>query len=118
MILLPLIYMSYLDIKYMKINNISLVFLFVLTLSNTSISNIIFMFVILILILLLERLISGKVGGGDLKVILILSLVLGYRIFLVLIIASFCGIIFTLISNKKYIPFIPFITLGVSFVKV
>lgn len=69
----------------------------------------------LVLFVYLFYKVTGKegLGGGDIKMLGVCSLSLGfYQTLSILSIACFLGIIFSFINKKKMIPFGPFITLG------
>lgn len=58
-----------------------------------------------------------KIGGGDIKVLMILSFFYNENIFLIILIACLSAMLFLIITKIKIIPFIPFITLGVIYVE-
>lgn len=76
--------------------------------------SLIFMLFLVLFVYLFYK-ITGKegLGGGDIKMLGVCSLSLGfYQTLSILSIACFLGIIFSFINKKKMIPFGPFITLG------
>ena len=59
-------------------------------------------------------LLKQKIGGADLKVIIMLSLIYGQKIFLIIFLSSTIGILYVLIKREnEEVPFIPFLTIGV-----
>lgn len=69
----------------------------------------------LVLFVYLFYKVTGKegLGGGDIKMLGVCSLSLGfYQTLSILSIACFLGIIFSFINKKKMIPFGPFIAFG------
>lgn len=76
--------------------------------------SLIFMLFLVLFVYLFYK-VTGKegLGGGDIKMLGVCSLSLGfYQTLSILSIACFLGIIFSFINKKKMIPFGPFITLG------
>ena len=76
--------------------------------------SLIFMLFLVLFVCLFYK-VTGKegLGGGDIKMLGVCSLSLGfYQTLSILSIACFLGIIFSFINKKKMIPFGPFITLG------
>ncbi len=62
-----------------------------------------------------KRFKKDALGGGDIKLYLIIGLVLGYQtVFLSLLFASLIALIYSFIFRKKgkYLPFVPFIAIG------
>ena len=76
--------------------------------------SLIFMLFLVLFVYLFYK-VTGKegLGGGDIKMLGICSLSLGfYQTLSILSIACFLGIIFSFINKKKMIPFGPFIAFG------
>lgn len=74
-----------------------------------------FFILFLILFVYLFYKITGEegLGGGDIKMLGVCTLSLGfYQTLIILSIACFLGIIFSFINKKKMIPFGPFIAIG------
>ena len=74
-----------------------------------------FIFMFLIALYGKKRFKKDALGGGDVKLYLIIGLVLGYQIvFLSLLFASIIALIYSVIFRKKdlYLPFVPFIAVG------
>ena len=74
-----------------------------------------FIFMFLIALYGKKRFKKDALGGGDVKLYLIIGLVLGYQIvFLSLLFASLIALIYSVIFRKKdhYLPFVPFIAVG------
>lgn len=109
MIILTLLYMSYVDIKTNYVSTVlQLILLMFCFLNITSIIVPIFLFC---LFLLLSQIFKNKMGGADYKILIILSLTYGTNIFIIIFIASLLAMPFA--YKYKKIPFVPFITLGV-----
>lgn len=119
MILLTLIYMSFLDVKYLEINNLSLIMLLVSVIFTSTNLHYILAVIYFLIFSITYRFIEQKIGGGDIKVIGLLIFKYGFEIFKILFIASAISILILLLFRKiTYLPFIPFITLGVVYVKI
>lgn len=77
--------------------------------------ELLFFILFLILFVYLFYKITGEegLGGGDIKMLGVCTLSLGfYQTLIILSIACFLGIIFSFINKKKMIPFGPFIAIG------
>lgn len=109
MIVLILIWMSIQDIKTQEVNTISQLILLVICIFNYT--NIVYFLLLLIIFIILNKLFRDKMGGADYKILLMLSLVYGYQILYIILIACISAVPFSIKEIK--IPFIPFITLGV-----
>ena len=74
-----------------------------------------FIFMYLVALYGKKRFKKDALGGGDIKLYLLIGLVLGYQIvFLSLLFASLIALIYSAIFRKKglYVPFVPFISIG------
>ena len=110
MILILLIIASINDIKKYEIPLVIQVLLFIVMLFNTKIY---LFFLVLIFFIIFSCFDFNKIGGADIKILLILFGIYGVNILNIIIISSMIAIIYIIIFQKKIIPFVPFITLGV-----
>lgn len=109
MILIILVWMSIQDVKKLEITTLSQIILLLACLLN--ITTIKYFIVLLIIFWIINHLFKEKIGGADLKVFLMLSLVYGEAILYIIMISTIVAIPICIIYQK--IPFIPFITIGV-----
>lgn len=118
LIILQLIYMSIYDILYLEVKNIHLEILITLHITyiicNYSIEKMLssFLFALLVLTFFITMYIffKDKFGGGDIKVLVVVSLILRENIIYLIFISSIIGIISMIFLKKKKIAFLPCIT--------
>lgn len=119
-IILILFKMTITDLKVFEIKNSDQLLLLIFSMTIIILQQnyitlliVISIFILLELLLRFKPMILTKIGGGDLKVLLMITLSFGQLITYILLIASSTAIVFSLLFKKNKIPFIPFITLGV-----
>ncbi len=119
MILLTLLYMSYLDIKYYEISNTSqLTLLFICLFKAYGHIHILFTIGFFIMFLLIYKFRDKQIGGADIKVLTILSLYYAWDIYYILFIASLSALLFAISFKVNKVAFIPFIALGGLIVQI
>lgn len=116
--------MSIEDIKTMtvKVKNLYILFsveVFILIVKyinqNSIIENIKVFIITTVIGVILYYLFKGEIGGGDIKLLIILSLFFQKNIINIIFYASLLGIVYSIIikNKKRKIPFIPFIEGGI-----
>lgn len=112
--LLLLCYYSYKDIRFYELSKIDMWIMYALILFHFIFDSITLIDLAVILLFLIFYLLSkNKIGGADIKIFIYLYLVFKFDVLFIMMISAFLGIIFILLTKKKKIPFIPFITVGV-----
>lgn len=103
------------DIYHMQVSNIlqAILLLAVLILGDVTLERIALALGIFIVYLLYERFKEVKIGGADVKILASLTLYGGAILLVkVLLVSSVLGIVYSLLSKKKRIPYVPFIWMG------
>lgn len=106
------------DLNYYWIPDILQVILLVLLIPMTNLTTIIYSFYLFIILLLLSFLLKNQIGGGDIKLMVILSTVFNYQqIPYFIFLASLLALIYYLIkylfeNHSGPIPFGPFILIS------
>lgn len=114
-VVLILIYMSYKDIKTYEVPLHSQVLLAICSLifSDLTVQSMESFSILFILFMVLLLLRNDMIGGADIKILLILSIVFKFQIYEIMLISSLTAGVYAVISKRRKIPFIPFITWGV-----
>lgn len=110
-----LFFMALEDIYHMKVNDILQVMLLVAVVltGDVTVKRIIIALTLVIAYLIYDRYKDAKVGGADIKILFSLILYGGFGFVVgVLFISSLIGIIFSLLTKRKKIPYVPFIWIG------
>lgn len=118
---LILLLMSIEDLYHLEVNDIAQVSLFLTILATANITVIKLLIAALVfgIYIVYEKSFSAKIGGADIKILCSLFLLGGIQMIIkILFIASLFGIGFALITNKKKLPFVPFIWIGYLLVNV
>jgi hypothetical protein len=114
LIILYLLYLSYRDIKTYHLNDLQIIVLFLITLLTNNFQFSFIFLIVLVTAITVAILYENYIGTADLKIISILTLTYHENMIFILLVASSIAIITILFSkNCDYLPFIPFITLGV-----
>lgn len=103
------------DVYHMQVSNIlqAILLLAVLILGDVTLERIALALGIFIVYLLYERFKEVKIGGADVKILASLTLYGGAILLVkVLLVSSVLGIVYSLLSKKKRIPYVPFIWMG------
>lgn len=101
------------DIRHKKIPNflIAITICFVLTVSENQVSGL--MGVILITLPMIYFHKSGGIGGGDIKIITVTGLYLGYKGLLIMFFISlFLCFLYAILKQERSLPLGPFFCLG------
>lgn len=119
MIIIFLLYLSIIDIKTMYISTLKQLILLSIIIVIGKQYYFIYSIGLLIVFILISLKMKNKIGGADVKILVILSLYYGYQIFFIIIVSTLLAMVFILQQqkNKSPIPFVPFITLGVMYVE-
>lgn len=114
--------MSYEDIQKLEIKDNSIYMLLavdmIILLSSFSNNFLIVYILIVILTILMYPLFSKYIGGGDIKVLLLLFPIIKEDILPLILVSSLLGLVFSILQKSKIIPFIPFITVGFILLEV
>lgn len=107
-------YLSYIDIKTYHLNDLQIIgSLFLIIIENEYTINLMFA-ILIVTSFFIFYFYKDYIGSADLKILIILSLKYNFNITYILLIAALVAIVVILFTKKqKYVPFIPFITLGV-----
>ncbi len=103
------------DVYHMQVSNIlqAILLLAVLILGDVTLERVALALGIFIVYLLYERFKEVKIGGADVKILASLTLYGGAILLVkVLLVSSVLGIVYSLLSKKKRIPYVPFIWMG------
>lgn len=111
-ILLIFIIMSIEDLKRLEISGKFMLLLLLIAVFKATLMRIVIAIIFYIVALFTVNFFEDKIGGGDISLLLILFLMYGKAVWLILFVASFSGLLFSLISHRKCIAFVPFLTLG------
>ncbi len=116
MIIIILLIMSYIDIKtYLVPVSLQVLLLIVIIIDiNFSYQMIIYPLLIFFIFALLNINKKNQIGGGDIKVLIILSIEYQFAIFYIIAVSTISAILFSLVNQENKVPFIPFLTIGVS----
>lgn len=103
-----------------KVSNwLQLLFLLaVLSKGEVAMELIVVSFIILGLYIIYERKFELKIGGADIKIFCTLLLMGVMPTIYILFWSSFLGLVFSLVSKKKIIPYVPFLWLGYTIVNI
>lgn len=101
--------MSISDIKNMEIKNYQLIMLLIVSLNFLKKGNIFILFSFSFLLLLIAYRFQNYIGGGDIKVFILLSIIFKMRIILIMFLSSLIALMYCFLLKKKKVPFIPFI---------
>ena len=109
-----MLYLSSVDIKKREIESyLQIIFLLLILFSGEKL-NLQMAIILFFIFTLFSKLLNNKIGGADLKIIIMLSLSYGQKIFLIIFLSSTVGILYILMRREnKEVPFIPFLTIGV-----
>ena len=117
LILLLLIFMSVYDIKTYTVKDSHLIILSTLIIINLKtymnlekiVISFLFSISVFLILYILYIVFKDKIGGGDVKLISILTLLYTFNIIYILFISSVLGIAYIIIFKNKKIPYIPFL---------
>lgn len=115
-----LFFMAIEDIRTMQVSNIYQIILLTWVLVSEPMSIVLVGSSMLIYggYLLVREKVNLKIGGADIKLFCIL-LLLGVKVLVMIAFwASLSGLIYSLVTSKKKIPFVPFIWLGYCLVYI
>lgn len=107
-----LIIASIYDLKYLIVPLWLQLILFLVVLISVPITNWIIPLILLIVFIVLNKYIS-KIGGADIKILLILLAYFKSSLTIVIFIASLVGLIYMAVIRKNKIAFVPCILTGV-----
>ncbi len=107
-----LIIASIYDLKYLIVPLWLQLILFLVVLISVPITNWIIPLILLIVFIVLDKYIS-KIGGADIKILLILLAYFESSLTIVIFIASLVGLIYMAVIRKNKIAFVPCILTGV-----
>lgn len=107
-----LIIASIYDLKYLIVPLWLQLILFLVVLISVPITNWIIPLILLIVFIVLDKYIS-KIGGADIKILLILLAYFKSSLTIVIFIASLVGLIYMAVIRKNKIAFVPCILTGV-----
>ncbi len=107
-----LIVASIYDLKYLIVPLWLQLILFLVVLISVPITNWIIPLILLIVFIVLDKYIS-KIGGADIKILLILLAYFKSSLTIVIFIASLVGLIYMAVIRKNKIAFVPCILTGV-----
>lgn len=112
--LIPLVHASYTDLKTREIENWTAVFVFLLAIlfNPYTACRKITTLLPLILVLLVMVVTGRGLGGGDIKILLALTALLGDSVYLLLLVATVVGLVYALLTRQKTLPFAPCILAG------
>ncbi len=104
--------MSISDIKSMEIKNYQIFILFGTSLLFIEKENIFFIFSFCLILFLLGMIFQKYIGGGDIKVFIILTIIFKQNILFVFLFSSSLALLYCIFNKKKKVPFIPFILIS------
>ncbi len=104
--------MSISDIKNMEIKNYQILILFNVSLLFIEKENIFFIFSFCLILFLIGMIFQKYIGGGDIKVFILLTIIFKINIIYIFLFSSFFALIYCIFNSKKKVPFIPFILLS------
>lgn len=116
-----LLLMSLEDLYHMEVSDILqlCLLLFIIITTKPSLVNIIVALAFLGIYIIYERNCESKIGGADVKILCSLYILGGIEMIIrIMFIASLFGIVFSVLLNKKKIPFVPFIWIGYLLVNI
>ena len=113
MLSLTLIIASIYDIKTMEVPNYLQMVLLLFAILTSQLSDFIIPSIIMIVCLIFYKKIENKIGGADIKILLILTTIFGFNILYIIMISTMLAIICAVNKKNKPLPFVPFITAGV-----
>lgn len=115
---LVLILMGISDLKTMKVPNGYQILLLIVVLISMPIViyNLIAGILFMIIGFIASNMKKQYVGGADFKIISILLVGYGSQVIEITFFASLFGLIYCLLTQKKKIPFVPFIAIGATLV--
>lgn len=119
-ILVILIIISIQDIRLREVSNYASLFFILIALieKQINIERIFISIIIILPFIITNHIIKDNFGYGDIKIIITLSLMLGLRCEIILMIALILCYITQNITKKQNMPFIPYITIGYIIVKI
>jgi len=119
MMVIYLLFLSIIDIKKRELSNVQQLGLLAIVLIVSTKINLIVPIIMLILFYLLDLRMPNRIGGADIKIFIYLSIYYNENIIYVVLISSIFAISYLIITGiNKEIPFIPFITAGVTICQI
>ncbi len=110
--------LSYMDIKTMYIPVKFQIMLLIIVIIQTSNYNLLYPIILFVLFGVYTTLKQEKIGGADIKILIILSLYFQELIIYIIFISSAVALAYIVITKKEKIPFVPFITIGVTICQI